>query len=411
MTRRRVCVTGIGAVSAAGIGIAPLAALLIEGRTGVRRDAELGGRFAGRAPTPATNARTRRLDRAATLFFSAGTEAWHDAGLDAARPDPERCAVIEGSSIGPLCDVLTWHTLRVTEKDDHAARPSGVVRFMTGAGGTALANAFDIRGPVLHLSAGSVSAMAAIGDAWQKIAAGIIDLAIVGGAECPLHPEIAEHFDAAGILAACGGDVAGCRPFDTRRSGTVLGEGAGAFILESEAHARRRGARPRAIVRGFGLARETHSMTAPDPNGAGVAAAVRRATQRVPLREVGWIKTHGTGTQLNDAAEARGLATVFGRRLHATRLTSLKPALGHALGASGALEAVAVALALEARIVPATLGTQEVDPVLPRCSVALRAEPSSATVALVLAEGFGGRCAALTLECVRAFARTTPREP
>jgi 3-oxoacyl-[acyl-carrier-protein] synthase II len=346
----------------------------------------------------AVNPHTRRLDRASTLFFTAGTEAWHDAGLDGAVLDPERCAIIEGSSLGATAGLLALHSQYVAEGAEYKARPSALVQFMPGAGGTMLANALDIRGPVHHLSAGSVSAMIAIGDAWERIAAGIIDIAIVGGAECPLDAAIACHFDAAGILAAVDGDASGCRPFDTHRTGTVLGEGAGALILESESHARKRGAWIRALVRGFGFARESTSLTAPDPSGAGVAASVRKATRNIPLSTIGWIKTHGTGTRLNDVAEVRGLATVFGAALPRVCLTSMKPALGHTLGASGALEAVVAILALNMNAVPATLGTNHIDPALPPCHVALTAEPSLSRTALVLAEGFGGKCAAMALE-------------
>ncbi len=397
MNGREVWVTGVGVVSAAGIGVTPLLRLLFSGDTAVRVHQELGGRCAARAPTPSRERWTHRLDRSALLFFTAAEEAWLDAGLSDVELDPRRCGVIEGSSLGPLADVLTEHAETKLLSDRQRPRPSRLIRFMTGAGGAALAQSRGLRGPVFHLSAGSVSASCAIGEAFQKIALGAADLVVAGGAECPLHPEVVESFAAAGILAGSNGGESTCRPFDTHRCGTVLGEGAGALILEASDHAARRGARPRAVVTGFGLSCEGYGMTAPDPEGTGVAEAVRQALAERDTKEVGWIKTHGTGTRLNDAAECHGLATVLGNRLPNVPLTSLKPTLGHCLGASGAVEGVASVLALESSLIPPTCGTIEVDPSLPRCAVATRATVTSAKLILLLAESFGGRCAALAL--------------
>ena len=399
MSGRIVWVTGLGAVTGAGVGTAPLLDALRAGRSSVCPLPELDGLPAAPAPDPPRDRRARHLERSAALFLAAAQEAWRDAGLGdegAAVSDPARCGVIEGSSLGPLADALETLRARLASGDG-ALRPSGLVRFMTGAGGAALAHCHRLRGPVLHLSAGSVSAACAIGEAFQKIAAGLADVVVAGGAECPLQRDVIEHFRLAGILATpIDGELA-CRPFDARRTGTVLGEGAGVLVLEDAGHAARRGARPRAVVSGFGLTCEAFSMISPEPGGAGVAESVRAALGARPPDAIGWIKAHGTGTKLNDAAEVRGIASVFGTRLGEVPLTSLKPALGHALGASGAVEAVAALLALEAGFVPPTLGTERLDPELPPCRVALSAEPSDAREALLLSESFGGRCAALAV--------------
>ncbi len=399
MSGRIVWVTGLGAVTGAGVGTAPLLDALRAGRSSVCPLPELDGLPAAPAPDPPRDRRARHLERSAALFLAAAQEAWRDAGLGdegAAVSDPARWGVIEGSSLGPLADALETLRARLASGDG-ALRPSGLVRFMTGAGGAALAHCHRLRGPVLHVSAGSVSAACAIGEAFQKIAAGLADVVVAGGAECPLQRDVIEHFRLAGILATpIDGELA-CRPFDARRTGTVLGEGAGVLVLEDAGHAARRGARPRAVVSGFGLTCEAFSMISPEPGGAGVAESVRAALGARPPDAIGWIKAHGTGTKLNDAAEVRGIASVFGTRLGEVPLTSLKPALGHALGASGAVEAVAALLALEAGFVPPTLGTERLDPELPPCRVALSAEPSDAREALLLSESFGGRCAALAV--------------
>jgi 3-oxoacyl-[acyl-carrier-protein] synthase II len=398
MNARRVAITGVGAVSAAGVGATALADLVLDGRSGVHAAAALDGLPAGTAPVLPPDRRTRRLDRAARFFAAAADEAWMDAGLAAEPADGDRYAVIEGSSLGPLGDLLSEHQEFVERGDGRPPSPLTLIRYTPGAGGSLLAHEHRVHGPVFYLSAGSVSAMLAIGEAYAKVASGAVDVALTGGAECPLQRDIAAAFLASGILARDNGVPAACRPFDRHRTGTVLGEGAGALVLESEAHARARGARVLALVSGFAMACETTSATAPDPEGTGVAAAAGQALQAAGVRSIGWVKTHGTGTKLNDAAECRGLARLLGPRFAEVPLTSLKGAVGHAMGASGGIETVAVVLALGRGLVPPSFGTEDVDPELGPCRIALHAERSATGSVLVLGEGFGGRCAALVIE-------------
>lgn len=310
----------------------------------------------------------------------------------------DRCAVIEGSSLGSLGDLLSEHTAFLARGDHRPPSPLTLVRYTPGAGGALLAHTHAVHGPVYYLSAGSVSAMCAIGEAYLKVASGMVDVALTGGGESPLQRDVAAAFLASGVLARDNGAPAACRPFDRHRSGTVLGEGAGALVLESAEHAHARGAHVRAVVTGYGIACETTSMTAPDPTGAGVAAAARQALGAAGARAVGWVKTHGTGTKLNDVAECRGLAQVLGGAMPDVPLTALKAAIGHSMGASGGVEAAAAALAVERGAVPPSFGTEEVDPELPPCRIVRRAEPCDGRAALLLGESFGGRCAALVFE-------------
>ncbi|MGH7514822.1 MAG: beta-ketoacyl synthase N-terminal-like domain-containing protein [Gemmatimonadales bacterium] len=397
MNGRAVWVTGRGAVTAAGMGAGRLLEALLGARSAVRPHSDLAGLPVGRAERPSGGAASRRLDRSAALFLAAAEEAWRDAGLPDDAIDLERCGLIEGSCLGPLADALMAVGSHAAADGRQAIRPSGLVRFMPGAGGAAFAHGHRLRGPVLYLSAGSVSSSCAIVEALEKITIGLLDVVVTGGAECPLHPDVIESFRVAGVLAAPRDGDPVCCPFDDRRTGTVLGEGAGVMVLEAAEHATRRGARPYGVVTGFGFSRETYSMIRPEPTGAGVAQAARVALGEIPLQEVGWIKAHGTGTRINDAAEYRGLAALFGNRLPGTPIASLKPMLGHCLGASGAVETVAALLALELGMIPPTLGTGRVDPALPMCTVATRAERSSKSRALILAESFAGRCAAIAM--------------
>jgi 3-oxoacyl-(acyl-carrier-protein) synthase len=389
-------VTGIGAVSAAGAGREALRRVMSEGRSAVQADV-VSGFPAGQAPDPVPCGDTRRMDRGAALFLAAAEEAWQDAGLVDGALDPSRCGVYEGSSLGPMAGIVEALRAQEIVGERSAPRPTDLLRFMTGAGGATLARRHQLKGSVLCVSAGSVSAMCAIGEASVHIAAGRADVMVAGGFECPLQQDIVARFRAAGVLSDPRHGEPACRPFDERRAGTVLGEGAGVLILEAADHARRRGAQPRAGVAGFGLVCEAGSMTGPAPDGSGVAAAAREALEGMPLDRLGWIKAHGTGTRPNDAAECEGLATVFGSRLPEFPLASLKPTLGHSLGASGGVEAVAALLAMEGGFIPATLGTERIDPRLPPCRVVMRPEATVAELVLLLAESFGGRCAALVL--------------
>ncbi len=419
MNSREVWVTGCGAVTAAGTGTAALDQALVAERSCVDRVGGVGGPPSGRvdvcppvgrAPDPEPSREGRKLDRSARFFLSAAAEAWEDAGLSDEPPDPCRAAVVEGSSLGPMQELI--EAVRRSEAGcGHRVRPSDIVRFMTGAGGAAFAQSHGIGGPVLHVSGGSVSAACAIGEAALWVASGRVDVAVAGGAESPLHADIVGLFQAAGILAGHDGVPADCRPFDVARSGTCLGEGAGIVVLEAADRARARGRTPLAVLAGYGTGCETHSMTAPDPTGAAVSAAIRQAlgvgdlgleSDRVAraIADIGWIKAHATGTRQGDASECRGLAAALGSALSRIPISGLKPLLGHCLGASGAVEAVAAVLALGRELVPATLGTRIVDPELPRCRVATHALKLAAPSVLLLSESFGGRSAALLLRAV-----------
>lgn len=389
---REVWITGLGALSGAGEGLEPISAVL---RAGASVAQCVGGSdewSVPAAPTPRERD-TRRLDRGGRLFATAADAAWQDAGLGETLLAPMRAGLFEGSSLGPLAEVAD--EARVTAPTRDARRASRLSRFMIGAGGTTFAQRHAIHGPVLHYSAGSISSACAIGEGFLQVAWGRIDLAIVGGGEAPLHDDVRATLRAAGLLGPSVGWP--CRPFDIRRQGTMLGEGAGALVLESADHARRRGAEPLAVLAGYAMVADAGGFVAPDPGGAGVARGAGAALEMAASPGVAWIKAHGTGTKANDLSECRGLAEVLGADLPSSPITSIKPTIGHALGASGSLEAVAVVLALRAGVVPATVGTRIPDPELPPCAIATEPLPAARGDVLLLFESFGGRCAALVV--------------
>lgn len=397
MTSSAVWITGYGAITAAGPTCTHLDDAIQAGRSTVRAFPEFGGVHCAAVEDIPNCRHQRHLDRSARLFVSAAEEAWRSAGLDAVpRSNSDRFAVFEGTSLGPLTAWLRTHEYELTSGREARVKPHEILQQMPGLASTSFAQAHGICGPVLQITAGSISAACAIGEGYQRILSGTVDVVVVGGSESPIHSSIVARFVAAGLLFPAPAGVSPCRPFDRTRRSTVLGEGAGVLILESEKHALGRGAIPFAAVTGFGIASETWSLIAPDPSGIGVLRATRQAIANNGV-ELGWIKAHGTGTRAGDAAEYHGLASVFERHLQAVPITSFKPLIGHCLGASGAVETVAAILAMKHGMVPATLGTTEVDPAFPLCDIVLESRTCVRRSALLLSQSFGGRCAALRI--------------
>ena len=390
--RREVWITGIGAVTPAGRGTCCLRALLRESRSALRADPCFGGVQVGRVEGHVAR-ESRHLDPSARLFFDAAEEAWHDAGLDARGP---RVTVIEGSSLGPLPDVIESIRNRLDRDGAIVAHPLDVVRFMPGAGGAAFAQLHRLTDSPYQVSAGSISSALAVAQAFERIAYGQSDIAIAGGAEAPVQRLVVEAFLRAGVQAAPGDR---CLPFDERRSGTALADGAGVLVLESAEHARARGARSRARILAVGSAAESYSRVAPSPDGEALVAAATSALRARDVR-IAWIKAHGTGTHTGDEAELRGLSRLMrliGSGVHDVPVTSLKSSIGHSLGASGAVEAVATVLALEDEMVPGTYGFCRADSDAPCFPIAAGATPAAPGAVLLLSESFGGRAAAMLI--------------
>jgi len=395
---RDVWITGVGAITGLGPTARHLIEGLREGRSAVADDEALKGVPTSRAPALLPVAHTRRLDRCASLFFSAAAEAWESAGLAETPKDADRFGVVEGSSLGHISDLLAEHRALMEGRACAHVHPESVVKFMTGAGGAQFALVHGIRGPVMSLSAGSVSGTCAIGEALHTVMRGEQEVIVAGGAESPLAWEVVEAFRRSGVLADGARPGARSRPFDKERHGTLLGEGAAAVVIESADHARARGARCRAVARGFVFVTDPRSMAGSNPNGDGIATAMSRVLrEREPL-PVDWIVAHGTGTPTNDAAESRAMKLVFEGDLARLPVTALKPAVGHCLGASGAIETVAAILAMEEHFIPAVLNTHALDPALPAFDLVTRVREAEMRTALLLSESFGGRAAALAIQ-------------
>jgi 3-oxoacyl-[acyl-carrier-protein] synthase II len=403
---RRVAVSGVGAVSGLGWGVGPLWEGLRSGRSGIgdfrRFDHSLHRTHvaAEAADPPAGFSRAfpgwRRLSLADRFALFVAAEALAQAGLPAPfDPAADLAAgVWFGSSTGGMFESERFFAEFCARKGQRA-RLSALVSQPVNGPGDAVARHLGVTGPVQTISSACSSGALALGVALEAVRSGEVDVAIAGGSDslCQLTY--------AGFNALRSVDEEPCRPFRASRAGMSFGEGAAALVLEPLEQVLARGGVPLAELSGAGSSCDAHHMTAPEPSGAGAAAALRAALEDagLPPSAVDFVNAHGTGTPLNDAAEWRALERVFGERAGEIPVIATKALLGHLLGSSGAIEAVATILCLregELHPVPRGAGGEGVDPELSAALVLDRPLPCpEARVAVSTSLAFGGSNAAL----------------
>lgn len=397
----RVVITGMGAISALGNGVEPLWQGAAEGRSGVRRivlPRLHGNRIDIGAEVPDFDAEAalgapppRSAERHAHFALVAAAEAIAQAGLTRADLAGSRTGAIIGSGIGGVGTMDEGCALYY--QSGSRADPWSVPRVMCSSAVSHVSIAHGITGPTFGVTSACASATQSIGVAAMMIRAGIIDRALAGGAEACLAPAVMRAWEALRVLTP---DA--CRPFSADRSGMVIGEGAGVFVLESEAAARARGATPLAVLAGYGTSSDALDMVQPDP--AGAERAMRDALEMagLPPEAVGYVNAHGTGTALNDANEAEAMRRVFGYALDDVPVSSSKPIVGHALGASGALELVITIKALQHQLIPPQINLTRPDPKCPLFLPTGGALARSFDYALSNTFAFGGINAALIVQ-------------
>lgn len=393
---RPVVVTGLGAITPLGNGVDALHEGWLAGRSGIEDGL---GRCGDYDPTTVLSRKeARRADRCTQLALSATAEALADAGwADGPPVDPDRVAVVLGTGVGGFttmergCDAV---------RDGRPVSALTVPLMMANAPAGAVAQRHGFRGP----SFGTVSACAAgahaIGTGLALLRAGACDAVVVGGTEAAITDVARASFAAMEATSPTGRS----RPFHAERDGFVLAEGAGILVLEREDDAEARGARSRGRLLGWGASSDAHHLTAPHPEGAGAARSVIAALHDagVTAADVAYVNAHGTGTPLNDRAEAHALHAALGARVVEVPVSSAKSAIGHTLGAAGAIEAVATLRALaDGRVAP-TVGLDVPDPEIHLRHVvdepfALAADGGGPRVALSTSFGFGGHNACLAL--------------
>lgn len=397
---RRVAITGMGAISAAGDGIEALWTAARDGRSGIgelaiERAESLRIRVAASVPDFDPSATIppealRTSDRYTRFALHAATEAVAHAGIDPALLASDRSAVIMGTGVGGIgtLDEGCFHFYR-----GERIEMFSVPRVMTSSAASHVSIAHGITGPVFAVSSACASGSQAIGIAAMLIRSGVVDRALVGGAEACITPATMRAWEMLRVLTP---DV--CRPFSLGRKGMTIGEGAGVFLLEAEDVAAARGATPHAWLAGYGTSSDARDMLQPDIDGAAKAVVAALADAGLSASEIGYINAHGTGTVLNDNNEAAALRQVFGGALDGIPVSSSKPIIGHALGAGGALELIITVRALQEQTIPPNINFQGEDPKCPLNLPVDTAVPASFGAALSNSFAFGGINAALVVE-------------
>ncbi|MBA2630446.1 MAG: beta-ketoacyl-ACP synthase II [Thermoleophilaceae bacterium] len=396
---RTAVITGVGAVTPLGVGARTLYERWSAGRSGI---ADGVGRCDEFEPRDHLSVKeVRRSARFTQLALAAAGEALADAGWEDGPPgDPDRSGCVIGTGIGGIGLIEEQHTI-MEERGADRVSPLAIPMLMANAASGVLAMKHDLRGQ----SFGTVSACAAgahaIGMATRLIEHGDADRVVTGGAESTLTPLSLAGFNKMEALSKEGVS----RPFDRRRDGFVMGEGAGVLVLEEEGAARERGARVLGRVAGYASTSDAFHLTAPEPSGRGAARAMQLALEdagRGP-GDLAYVNAHGTSTPLNDRAETEAIKAALGdERAHAIPISSTKSAIGHLLGAAGAVEAIATLLALRERRAPPTLNYEEPDEGLDLDYVPGEARPlgggAGPLVGLSNAFGFGGHNVVLCIE-------------
>ena len=387
MPVRRVAVTGLGVVSALGNNLAEFYRSLTAARSGVRRlpddvtlgsGVQVGALAAWDAAAHFKGPEAAALDRVSQFALTAAGEALTASGLVAAQPAAtarERIGVCWGTGMGGA-QTLDAAYKSVYGKNDFRLRPLSVVMAMNNAAGSNVAVKWGLRGPFANFSTACSSSAMAIGEAMHAIRAGRADAMLAGGSEALLTPGMLAAWQALRTLSPMDADdpAASCKPFDQRRGGLVLGEGAAVLVLEEEAHARARGATIHAFISGYGNTCDATHMSKPDRDGQVRAMALALGESGLAPEAIGYINAHGTATIVGDVVECEAIKAVFGDAAMRIPVSSTKSMHGHLLGGAGAIEMAAALMPFADGIVPPTAHLERPDPACAVRHVALKAE-------------------------------------
>ena len=395
---RDVVITGLGAVTPLGVGAPTLIERWTAGESGIEDGL---GRCRDFEPTDHISRReARRADRFTQLALVAAQEAIDDAGWDADPPyeDTDIGCVI-GTGIGGIATIEDQHIV-LRERGEAAMSPLCVPQMMPNAAAGAVAMRHGLRGECYGTVSACAAGAQAVGAGLRMVERGDVSACVVGGAEAGVTPLAIAAFGKMGATSKSGVS----RPFDRRRDGFVIAEGAGILVLENAEAAAERGAPVLGRITGYGATADAHHVTAPDPDGDGAARAIEAALRDADVEPgaVEYVNAHGTSTPLNDRSETEAIKRVFGERSRSIPVSSLKSSIGHLLGAAGAVEAVATVLALRDGVAPPTLNYEEPDDGLDLDYVPGESRPiernGRAPVAISNSFGFGGHNVVLSME-------------
>jgi 3-oxoacyl-[acyl-carrier-protein] synthase II len=398
---KRIVITGVGAVTPLGADARTLHVRWCAGDSGIEGGA---GHCTDFAPEERLSRKmVRRTDRFTQLALAASDEALEQAGwLGGELPyDPHRTGCILGTGIGGINTLLDGYDV-LLESGPGKVPPLSIPLMMPNSNAAAVAMRHGIKGQVYGTTSACAAGAHAIGAAARAIAAGDCDAVVAGGSESAQHALSIAAFGAMDALSNSGIS----RPFDARRDGFVMGEGAGVLVLEEAEAAAARGATVLGEVIGYGATSDAFHLTAPMEDGAGAARAIQDALRDAGITadDVDYVNAHGTSTPLNDRSETRALKTALGERAAKIPVSSTKSVIGHLLGAAGAVEAVATILALNERVAPPTVGWEEREDGMDLDYVPDGPRPldvnGKAPVAISNSFGFGGHNAVLALKGV-----------
>ena len=412
MTEKRVVITGMGAVTSIGKNIQEFTDSLINGKCGIsllegmdkfgELTVKVGGQVKDFNPVELgmDAGSARRSDRFSQFGICAALQAMQQSGLKAGENiEPGRLGVYVGSGIGGM---QTFIDQTIVMKDEGAKRVSPLfIPMMIGnLGAGNIAIKFNAQGPCLPVVSACATSTHAVGEAFRAIKYGMADAIIAGGTEAAVNPLAIGGFANMKALSTATDPLEACLPFDARRGGFVMAEGAGILILEEYNHAVKRGAHIIAEVAGYGNTCDAYHYTAPRPDGTTTAASLSLALNEAGYKNDGllYINAHGTGTHMNDACETKAIKIALGEaEARKVMISSTKSMHGHMLGATGAVELIASAIALQEGVLPPTIGYKEPDPECDLDYIPNTARRVQAEYALSCSLGFGGHNAAVTL--------------
>lgn len=409
MSRRRAVVTGIGCITAVGTGARAFWEGVLRGQSKVRRlDRFDSSAFRSQVAVQVDDfdpqryldrRQLGRMDRFVQFALVSSILALEDAGIAPGEVEGERVGVFMGSALGGVGFGEEQHAAYL-KGGLRAVNPGLALTVFSGAASCAVAIHFGFNGPNETNAMSCASGAIAVGRGLRAIQAGEADVALVGGAEAPLWPLCYGAFANIRAMSTRNSEPeTACRPFDATRDGFVMGEGGAVLVLEERSRALRRGARVYAEVVGFGTSNDGYHMTAPRPDGAQAARAVRNALRDAALGtdQIGYINAHGSSTPLNDVTEGLAIRHALGSDAERVPISGTKALYGHPLGASGAIEAALTALSLYHRYLPPTINLQQQDPEVPLPVLAGQGLERRPRRALTNSFGFGGINACLAL--------------
>ena len=407
MDRRRVVVTGLGALTPVGNSTDEFWSAITQGRSGIGPITKFDStgyptRIAGEvrefdALRYVDKKEARRLDPYLQYAIACAAMAVEDASLDVSKVDGTRFGVLIGSGIGGIQTLLETHKTLLDRGPDRVSPffiPMMIVNMASGL----VSMRFGAKGPNSAVVTACATGNHALGDALRIIQRNDADVMIAGVAEAIIVPLTIAGFCAMKAMSTRNDEpTRASRPFDAGRDGFVCGEGGGVLILEALEHAQRRDARIYAEIIGYGMTGDAHHMTAPDPTGDGAARAISAALAdaRLDASAVGYINAHGTSTEYNDKFETLAIKRVFGDHAYRLAVSSTKSMTGHLLGAAGGIEAIATVLALHHGLLPPTINYEVPDPACDLDYVPNQARKQDVEFALSNAFGFGGTNATL----------------